>query len=195
MWRSPSRSTGPSRDTIPAPSTAIGIDLGVKLLITGADDTGRVITIPGPRPLTAGLRRLRRASRACARKKPGSAGRRKAAARLARLHARVANLRADALHKATNACRPVRDGVVEDLNVTGMTRNRRLARAISDQGFGPARRMLGYKTTWHGGTLVLADRFYPSSKTCSGCGTVKTKLGLAERTYHCDTAASSWTGT
>jgi putative transposase len=76
--------------------------------------------------------------------------------------------------------------VAEDLNVTGMMRNRRLARHISDQGFGAARRMLSYKTTWHGGTLVLADRWFPSSKTCSGCGTVKTKLGLAERTYHCE---------
>ena len=67
-----------------------------------------------------------------------------------------------------------------------MTRNRRLARAIGDQGFGKARRMLAYKTTWHGGRLVLADRWYPSSKTCSGCGTVKAKLALSERTYRCD---------
>jgi putative transposase len=76
--------------------------------------------------------------------------------------------------------------VVEDLNVAGMTRNRRLARAVSDQGFGAARRMLGYKTAWHGGTLVTADRWFPSSKKCSGCGTVKAKLALSERTYRCD---------
>ena len=144
------------------PGTAIGIDLGVKSLLTGADDTGRVITVPGPRPLRAGLRRLRRASRAHARTKPGSAGRRRAAARLARLHARVANLRADALHKATSMLAGRYETiVVEDLNVAGMTRNRRLARAIADQGFGTARRMLGYKTAWQGGRLVLADRWYP----------------------------------
>jgi putative transposase len=76
--------------------------------------------------------------------------------------------------------------VAEDLNVAGMTRNRRLARAIADQGFGAARRMLGYKTAWNGGTLMVADRWYPSSKACSGCGTVKAKLGLSERTYRCD---------
>ena len=76
--------------------------------------------------------------------------------------------------------------MAEDLNVAGLTRNHKLARAISDQGFGQARRMLGCKTEWNGGTLVLADRFYPSSKTCSGCGAVKAKLPLSERTYHCD---------
>jgi putative transposase len=75
--------------------------------------------------------------------------------------------------------------VAEDLNVAGMTRNRALARAIADQGFGQARRMLGYKTTWHGGQLIIAGRWFPSSKTCSACGTVKAKLGLSERTYIC----------
>jgi putative transposase len=75
--------------------------------------------------------------------------------------------------------------VIEDLNVAGMTRNRRLARAICDQGFGQARRMLEYKTGWNGGLLVLADRFYPSTKTCSRCGAVKAKLRLSERTYRC----------
>ena len=166
----------------PRPGTAIGIDLGVKALITGAEETGTVITVPGPRPLAAGLRRLRRASRAHARTRPGSAGRRKAAARLARLHARIANLRGDALHKATSMLAARYETVMaEDLNVAGMTRNRHLARALSDQGFGTARRMLAYKTGWNGGTFVLADRWYPSSKTCSGCGTVKAKLGLAER--------------
>jgi len=76
--------------------------------------------------------------------------------------------------------------VVEDLNVAGMTRNRRLARAISDQGFGQVRRMLAYKSAWRGGRLVTAGRYYPSSKKCSGCGAVKAKLALAERTYSCD---------
>ncbi len=75
--------------------------------------------------------------------------------------------------------------VAEDLNVAGMTRNRRPARALADQGFGMARRMLGYKTAWNGGCLVLADRWFPSSKMCSGCGAVKAKLPLSERTYRC----------
>jgi putative transposase len=76
--------------------------------------------------------------------------------------------------------------VVEDLNVAGMTRNRRLARAVGDQGFGALRRLLGCKTAWRGGWLVTAGRFYPSSKKCSGCGAVKAKLALSERTYQCD---------
>jgi putative transposase len=171
----------------PRPGTAIGVDLGVKALLTCVDGTGKVITVPGPRPLAAGLRRLRRASRAHARAKSGSAGRRKAAARLARLHARIANQRADALHKATSMLAASYETVVaEDLNVAGMMRNRRLARAVADRGFAAARRMLAYKTAWSGGRLVMADRWYPSSKKCSGCGTVKAKLGRSERTYLCD---------
>src|ERR1035438_9447819 len=126
------------------------------------------------------------ACRTSPRKEPGSAARRKSAARLARIHARVADVRADALHKTTtDLARRYKTVVAEDLNVAGMTRNHRLARAIADQGFGQARRMLGYKTTWHGGQLIIADRWFPSSKTCSGCGTVKTKLALSERTYTC----------
>jgi len=169
------------------PGSAIGIDLGVKTLLTGMDDNGQALAVTGPTALRSSLRRLRRASRAHSRKAKGSAGRRKAVARLARVHARVANVRADALHKATSDLASRYETVVaEDLNVAGMVRNRRLARAISDAGLGQARRMLAYKTTWNGGTLVTAGRFYPSSKTCSGCGTVKAKLALSERTYACD---------
>ena len=110
--------------------------------------------------------------------------RRKAAAALARHHARVANVRADALHKATGALAArYATVVVEDLNVTGMLANRRIARAVADQGFGTARRMLGYKTGWNGGTLIVADRWYPSSKTCSACGWRKPSLMLADRTF------------
>jgi transposase len=75
--------------------------------------------------------------------------------------------------------------VVEDLNVAGMAKNRRLARAVSDAGFGEIRRQLAYKTVWNGGTLIVADRWYPSSKTCSGCCVVKTKLRLSERIFVC----------
>jgi putative transposase len=146
-----------------------------------------VIAVPGPRPLRAGLRKLRRASRAHSRKQRGSANSRKSAARIARIHARVANVRADALHKATTGLsRRYETVVAEDLNVAGMTRNRRLGRAISDQGFGEARRQLGYKATWNGGALIIADRFFPSSKTCSACGAVKAKLPLSERVFRCD---------
>ena len=168
------------------PGSAVGIDLGVKALLTGADNQGNVIAVSGPKPLRAALRKLRRASRAHSRKQPGSANRRQSAGRLGRVHARVADVRADALHKATSMLAARYETIVtEDLNVAGMTRNRRLDRAVSDQGFGQARQMLGYKTTWNGGTLIVADRWFPSSKTCSGCGAAKATLPLSERTYRC----------
>src|SRR5438477_521633 len=131
------------------PGSAIGVDLGVKTLLTGVDEAGTVVTVDGPKALRSSLRRLRRVSRAHSRKAMGSANRRKHAARLARLHARVASVRIDSLHKITTIlARRYETVVAENLNVAGMTRNRRLARAVSDQGFGQARRMLAYKTAW-----------------------------------------------
>ena len=106
---------------------------------------------------------------------------------LARAHARVSNLRRDGLHKLTTRLATTYGTVVvEDLNVAGMLRNRRLARHIADAGFAELRRQLAYKTSWNGGRLNVADRWYPSSKTCSGCGAVKTKLALSEREYECE---------
>ena len=170
-----------------APGSAVGVDLGVKTLLTGVDDAGAVVTVNGPKALGSSLRKLRRASRAHSRKNVGGANRRKHADRLARIHARVTNVRADALHKATTDLAARYETIVaEDLNVTGMLANRRLARAVSDQGFGQVRRMLGYKTTWNGGRFVVADRWYPSSKTCSACGWRKPSLTLAERTFTCE---------
>jgi putative transposase len=100
----------------------------------------------------------------------------------------VADLRRDGLHKlTTRLAREYGTVVVEDLNVAGMMANRRLARHIADAGFAELRRQLAYKTVWNGGRLVVADRWFPSSKTCSVCGAVKAKLALAERTYHCTT--------
>jgi IS605 OrfB family transposase len=108
-------------------------------------------------------------------------------ARLARIHARAANARTDALHQATTElARRYETVIAEDLNVAGMIRNRHLARAITDQGLGTARRMLAYRTTWNGGRLIIAGRWFPSSKACSGCGAAKAKLALSERTYRCD---------
>ena len=99
----------------------------------------------------------------------------------------MADLRRDGLHKLTTSlAREYGTIVVEDLNVAGMIRNRRLARAVSDAGFGEIRRQLAYKTSWNGGRLVVADRWFPSSKTCSSCGAVKAKLPLRVRTYVCE---------
>jgi IS605 OrfB family transposase len=100
---------------------------------------------------------------------------------------RVANVRCDALHKLTTDLATNHGTVVvEHLNLAGMTRNRRLARALTDAGMSELRRQLVYKTTWYGSKLVVADPFYPSSKTCSACGWVRAKLSLAERTFHCE---------
>lgn len=169
------------------PGSAIGVDLGVKTLLTGYDSRGQVVSVEGLRPLKAALRKLKRASRACSRRQKGSANRRKAAARLGRIHARAANVRADSLHKATTDLAARYETIVmEDLNVTAMIANRKLARALSDQGFGQARRMTAYKTKRNGGRLLIADRWYPSSKTCSACGWPKPSLTLAERTFTCE---------
>jgi putative transposase len=177
--------------TVPAahshPGSAIGIDLGIRALLTGVDDAGRVTSAPGPKPLRVALLKLSRASRAHTRRAPGSMNRRKHADRLARIHARVANIRADALHKATTSIAArYETAVTEDLNVAGMLRNRGLARALADQGFSTVVRMLDYKTGWQGGRLVQADRWFPSSKTCSACGAVKTKLPLHVRVFSCE---------
>ncbi|MEU2639303.1 IS607 family element RNA-guided endonuclease TnpB [Micromonospora fulviviridis] len=178
---------------VPArPDSTVGVDIGVKHLAVLS--TGELV--PNPRHLSSAQRRLRRLARSMSRKtgpdrrtgqRPSNRWQR-ASARLGRAHARVAHLRRDSLHKlTTRLTREHRAIVVEDLNVAGMLRNRRLARHIADASFGELRRQLTYKTQWNGGRLFIADRWYPSSKTCSGCGAVKTKLALSERTYTCQT--------
>ena len=117
----------------------------------------------------------------------GSNRRAKARAKVARLHARVANQRLDAIHKVTTMiARTYSTVCIEDLNVAGMVKNRRLAKAVSDAAFGEFRRQLEYKTARTGARLHVIDRWYPSSKMCSRCGRVKAKLSLAERVYRCD---------
>ena len=163
---------------------AVGVDLGIKTLATLSDGT----IIPNPRALNTRLKALRKAQQALSRKTKGSARRRKAQERVARLHARVADVRADAINKATTMIARTYSVVcIEDLNVAGMVKNRRLARSVSDASLGEFRRQLDYKTARTGATLHVIDRWYPSSKTCSGCGRVKAKLSLNERVYRCDT--------
>jgi putative transposase len=172
-------------------SSVVGVDVGIRHLAVLS--TGELV--PNPRHLNDVQRRLRTLGRSLARKvgpdrrtgqRPSNRWQR-AQVRLARAHTRVAHLRRDGLHKFTT-CLASSYGtvVVEDLNVAGMLRNHRLARHIADAGFAELRRQLDYKTTWNGGRLLVADRWYPSSKTCSGCGTVKTKLALSEHEYSCE---------
>jgi IS605 OrfB family transposase len=175
------------------PSAIVGVDVGIRHLAVLS--TGQVVA--NPRPLDRAQRRLRRLNRQLARRlghgtadgtgRIPSAGWRHTKQRLARAYARTANVRRDALHKLTSE---LASGygtvVVENLTVAGMLRNRRLARAISDTGFAELRRQLSYKAIWHGSSLLTADRWYPSSKTCSACGAVKAKLSLSARVFCCD---------
>ena len=173
------------------PDSTVGVDVGIEHLAVLSNGE----LVDNPRHLVGTQARLRALGRALSRKVgPDRRARRqpskrwqRAAIRLGRAHARVANLRRDGLHKLTT--RLVREHgtvVVEDLNVTGMLANRKLARHIADAGFAEIRRQLAYKTDWNGGRLLIADRWYPSSKTCSGCGMAKAKLALSERVYECE---------
>ncbi|WP_232470587.1 transposase [Methylococcus capsulatus] len=108
------------------------------------------------------------------RKQKGSSNRQKARTKLARLHARIANIRQDALHKlTTNLARRFHTIGIEDLNVRGMMANRHLARSIVDMSFFEFRRQLEYKAERRGGLVVVADHWYSSSKTCSVCGSIQ----------------------
>lgn len=160
----------------------VGVDLGVTTLATLS--TGEKIT--GPKAHKALLDRLRRLSRSLSRKKKGSANRHKAKQKLARLHAKIANIRMDALHKLTTDLVLNHSVIgVEDLNVKGMVRNKRLSRHIMDQSFGELRRQLAYKAKWYGTTVVVADRFFASSKLCSACGEKNPAVVLGVSSWDC----------
>ncbi len=160
----------------------VGIDVGITHFATLS--TGE--KIENPRYLKHSLRKLKRHQRALSRKKKGSSNRSKARLRVARLHARVADMRRDFQHKLTT--RLVRENqtiCVESLNVSGMLKNRRLARSVADASWSEFFRQLAYKAKWYGRQLVAIGRFFPSSKTCSECGAVLKKLLLSERSWTC----------
>ena len=143
--------------------------------------------IENPRHLKKSEQKLKRAQQALSRKMPGSNRRARASAKVARIHAHIANQRQDALHKlTTHLASKYSEISIEDLNAAGMAKNHCLAKSVMDASFGEFRRQLEYKTTRTGARLNIVDRWYPSSKTCSGCGRVKAKLSLSERTYRCD---------
>ena len=161
---------------------AVGVDLGVSALATLS--TGE--SVPGPKAHTALLKRLRRLSRSLSRKQKGSANREKARRKVARLHARIANIRADASHKlSSDLTRRFHTIGIEGLNVRGMMANRHLSRAIGDMSFRELRRQLEYKADMRGSLVVVADRWFPSSKTCSGCGARHERLCLSVRQWTC----------
>ena len=162
----------------------VGVDLGVSALATLS--TGEKVV--GAKPHKALLSRLQRLSRSLSRKVKGSANRYKAKQKLAKLHARITNIRKDSLHQfTTGLTRRFHTIGIEDLNVSGMVKNRHLSRAISDMGFFEFRRQLEYKAEMRGAVVVVANRFFASSKTCSasGCGHKVDNLPLSVREWTC----------
>lgn len=221
---------------IAATGKPIGVDLGICSLAVCSD--GRP-PIKHAKALRANLKRLKRYQRHLSRCKKGSKNREKARHQVARLHARIANIRADVLHQATSSLvhtplspserislkthlasllplpktkaeqkrgkkqvkklihqttelnAPLRPQllVLEDLNVDGMKRNRKLARAVSDVGMGEFRKQIEYKSLWNGEMLLVADRFFPSSKTCHGCHWKWEDMELSDRIFICQNPA------
>jgi putative transposase len=179
-----------SRPSPRRPDAVVGVDLGIKMLaVLSAGEE-----IANPRHMSGALRKLRRLSRAVSRKQgpdrrtrrePSNRWRRASAA-LGKAQGRVADQRKDGLHKlTTRLAAEYGTVVIEDLHVAGMVKNHRLARHVADASFGEFRRQIEYKAAWSGGRVIVADRWFASSKTCSGCGAVKAKLLLSERSYVC----------
>jgi putative transposase len=160
----------------------LGIDAGVHDLMVRSDG----VKIASPRALARSERRLAREQRRLSRKRKGSASTRKQKRKVARIHERIADQRKDAIHKATtDAVRESQAIAVEDLDVRGMERDRRLAKAVADASMSEMLRQLEYKCSWHGRRFVKVSRWYPSSKTCSCCGHVLEELPLSVRAWTC----------
>ncbi|NNN17369.1 MAG: IS200/IS605 family element transposase accessory protein TnpB [Thermoplasmata archaeon] len=169
------------RSPLPPMGEVVGVDLGIHALATVSDGT----VIENPRSLAARTRKLQHLQREVSRKRKGSHNREKAKRRLSRCHARVADLRKEALHKVTTMLartKPII--VVEDLRPANLLRNHSLARSLSDASFGEFVRQLEYKCRWYGSCLIQADPFYPSTKRCSSCGAIQ-EMPLSERSYSC----------
>ncbi|MFF5228790.1 RNA-guided endonuclease InsQ/TnpB family protein [Dactylosporangium sp. NPDC000521] len=168
-------------ESVPA-AGAVGVDAGLDSLLTLS--TGEKVV--NPKHECRDRAALARAQRDLARKEKGSANRAKARLKVARVHARISDRRRDHLHKlSTRLVRENQTIVVEDLTVRNMIRNHRLARAISDVAWRQFRTMLEYKTDWHGRTLVVVDRWFPSSKLCSTCGVLAERMPLHVRSWIC----------
>ena len=169
-------------DPEPVEKGVAGVDLGILHLATVSDGNW----VDNPRALKQGLMKIKRLQRRVSRRQKGSANRQKAVQQLAQAHWRVANIRKDALHQTTSWLAKTKSAIVlEDLNVSGMLKNHHLAQAIADVGLYEFRRQMSYKGEWYGCEVLVADRYYPSSKRCSRCGQVKPDLTLNEREYHC----------
>lgn len=167
----------------PANDSAVGIDLGISSLATLS--TGEKVA--NPRYEERGRARLAAAQKDLARKQKGSNNQAKARVKVARIHAKIADRRRDYLHKlSTRLVQENQLVVIEDLAVRNLLGNRTLARAISEASWTELRSLLEYKCAWYGRELVVIDRFFPSSKTCSSCGLIRDKLPLDVREWTCE---------
>ena len=165
----------------------VGVDRGLHaLVVAGTRDGTEALRVEAPKMLATGLRQQRRLARAVSRKKRGSTNQRKATTRLAQHHLRVRDTRQHFLHQVSNQLVKTQDRLVlENLNITGIMSNRRLARAVGDAAWGELARQITYKQHWRNGQVVIADRWFASSKTCSSCGILRKDLTLKERTFEC----------
>jgi putative transposase len=162
----------------------VGVDLGVKTLAVLSNGE----TFEAPKPFKKFLSKLKRMQRSKSRREKGSQNRHKLRQKIAKVHAKITNLRQDSLHKLTSYLTDNFAGIViEDLNVKGMLSNRKLSAAIADLGFYEFRRQLEYKSQYKGNYLLIANKWFPSSKICSQCGQKKETLKLSERVYRCET--------
>ncbi|OHV06283.1 RNA-guided endonuclease InsQ/TnpB family protein [Mycobacterium talmoniae] len=165
----------------------VGVDRGLSAFMVAATSDGTEVAriTEAPKALRAGLARQRRLAKNVSRKKEGSHNRQHAARRLGQHHHRIANIRRHFLHQISGALVKTHDRlVIEDLNVAGMLANHRLAQAISDAGWAEFARLLRYKQAWRGGEVVVADRWFPSSRLCPACG-LRRELTLADRMFTC----------
>lgn len=163
------------------PLEAVGIDLGLKELATCSDG----LIIENQRSLRAHLAKLKNLQRSLSRKKKGSKNRLKTKEKISKLHHKISNIRKDVNHQWTTRLTKTYDVIcIEDLHVQGMVKNHNLALSVSDAGWSMSRKMLEYKVRKHGSRLVVIDRFFPSTKTCSSCRK-KQDMPLSKRIYRC----------
>ncbi len=178
-------------ETVAATGEPMGVDLGIKTLAVCSDEQ----EIPNPRALKRNLKKLKRTQRQHSKRQQGGKNHQKSKHELTKQHHRIASIREDALHQATATitakAKPVSDRpaaiILEDLHITGMLKNHKLAQAIADVGMGEFRRQMTYKAQWYGNRLYLAHPFFPSTQLCSRCHRFPSvPLDLSIRTYHCE---------
>jgi putative transposase len=163
----------------------IGIDLGIKTLVTTSDGEEKQEFVL-PYYLDTEEKKIKRAQKRLSKKAKKSKNWFKQGIRVARLYRKLRNKRTDFIHKTTTQLAKTKSVIVmEDLNVKGMVKNHCLAKSISNAAFGEIKRQLEYKTIWYGSELIMVSRWFPSSKMCSACGFIKKDLSLSERTWIC----------